>query len=280
MIPGTLALDARGASPSSDAMTTSLMFDVTRENFESEVVPQSANVPVLLDFWADWCEPCKSMGPVLERLLAKYGGAFVIGKIDTDQQSELAGLFMQRIFQVSSIPFFVLLKEGKPVDAFAGAGAGAVGEAEIENFLGKHGIQPIEGGESEDGEPTPEAILTDGRRAAMAGDATAVREALAAMPEGHDLAAEATRLLEGLEWLETELTDTPSPAGVLLEQGRTHLRAGDLKSAMETLLAALAADKDHAKGLGRRAMLLCFSLAGEDSEATEQFRRRMATVLF
>ena len=105
------------------------MIDVTIENFEAEVVAASSDVPVLVDFWAPWCGPCKSLGPVLEKLEVAYEGRFKLVKIDSDQEQQLAGMF-----GVRSIPTCVLLMNGQPVDGFMGA----LPEGQVREFLDKH----------------------------------------------------------------------------------------------------------------------------------------------
>lgn len=105
------------------------MIDITTENFEAEVIQASMSVPVLVDFWAPWCGPCKSLGPVLEKLEEDYAGRFVLAKINSDEQQELAGAF-----GIRSIPTCVLMMGGKPVDGFMGA----LPEGKLREFLAKH----------------------------------------------------------------------------------------------------------------------------------------------
>ena len=105
------------------------MIDVTIENFEAEVIAASMTQPVLVDFWAPWCGPCKVIGPLLEKLEAEYAGRFKLVKIDSDQEQQLAGAF-----GVRSIPTCILLMGGKPVDGFMGA----VPEGKLREFLDKH----------------------------------------------------------------------------------------------------------------------------------------------
>jgi putative thioredoxin len=115
------------------------MIDVTLENFESEVIAASMTQPVLVDFWAPWCGPCKVIGPLLEKLEADYAGRFKLVKIDSDQEQQLAGAF-----GIRSIPTCILLMNGQPVDGFMGA----VPEGKVREFLDKHlppaGPQPEE----------------------------------------------------------------------------------------------------------------------------------------
>lgn len=123
------------------------MIDVTIENFESEVIAASMNQPVLVDFWAPWCGPCKVIGPILEKLEAEYAGRFKLVKIDSDQEQQLAGMF-----GIRSIPTCVLLMNGQPVDGFMGA----LPEGQLRQFLDKH--LPAAADVAEE-EPAPEEPL-------------------------------------------------------------------------------------------------------------------------
>ena len=105
------------------------MIDVTMENFEANVIAASQTTPVLVDFWADWCAPCKSLGPVLEKLEADYQGRFQLVKINADTEQQLAGAF-----GVKSLPTCILLMGGRPVDGFMGA----LPEGKVREFLDKH----------------------------------------------------------------------------------------------------------------------------------------------
>jgi putative thioredoxin len=105
------------------------MMDVTMANFETDVIAASQTTPVLVDFWADWCGPCKSLGPVLEKLEADYQGRFKLVKINADTEQQLAGAF-----GVKSLPTCILLMGGRPVDGFMGA----LPLAQVREFLDKH----------------------------------------------------------------------------------------------------------------------------------------------
>lgn len=158
------------------------MIDVTLETFETEVVQASLSTPVLVDFWAPWCGPCKSLGPVLERLEAAYEGRFKLVKINSDDEQQLAAAF-----GIRSIPTCVLMVGGKPVDGFMGA----LPEGQLREFLDKHLPSLDELDAAFDAEQA-EALL-------QAGDADAalakLQESLAMNPANDDARFDYVRLL-------------------------------------------------------------------------------------
>src|SRR6185437_981835 len=107
--------------------------DTTLATFEQDVITASTLAPVLVDFWAPWCGPCRSLGPMLEKLETAYEGRFKLAKLNSDDQPEIAGQLSQA-FGVRSIPFCVMFHQGQPVDGFVGA----IPESEIRAFLDKH----------------------------------------------------------------------------------------------------------------------------------------------
>lgn len=130
--------------------------DITIANFETELIEASMQQPVLLDLWAPWCQPCRTLGPILEKLEVAYAGRFKLAKLDTDQQPEIASQLSQ-MFGVRSIPFCVLFKGGQPVDGFVGA----LPEAQVRAFLDKHVPSPDELAAEEDVQAA-QALLAEG----------------------------------------------------------------------------------------------------------------------
>ena len=131
------------------------MIDVTIANFQEEVIDASMTTPVLIDFWAPWCGPCKSLGPVLEKVEADYAGRFRLVKVDSDQEQQIG-----TAFGIRSIPTCILLMNGQPVDGFTGA----LPEGKVKEFLDKHLPPAAEETPAEEelalpGETNPEALL-------------------------------------------------------------------------------------------------------------------------
>lgn len=107
---------ARAASAAASGELTGIVRDVTEATFEADVLQQSMTIPVVLDLWASWCQPCKTLTPVLEALAADYGGRFVLAKIDVDANPRIA-----QAFQVQSIPSVFAVIQGQPLPLFQGA---------------------------------------------------------------------------------------------------------------------------------------------------------------
>ena len=158
------------------------MMDVTVENFETEVIAASMNTPVLVDFWAPWCGPCKSLGPVLEKLEADYGGRFKLVKINSDDEQQLAGAF-----GIRSIPTCVLMKGGRPLDGFMGA----LPEGKVREFLDRHLPSEDEVQAEADTEEAEELMESGDADAALA----KLQEALAINPANDDARFDYVKLL-------------------------------------------------------------------------------------
>ena len=171
------------------------MQDITHQNFEAELISASMQQPVLLDIWAPWCGPCKTLGPVLEKLEVAYAGRFALGKLNSDAEPEIASQLSQ-MFGVRSIPFCVMFKDGQPVDGFVGA----LPEAEVRKCLDKH--------------------VPSAGEAAAEEDAAAAEELLA---EGDTASA--------IEKLQAAVASDPANDGARYEYLRALLNAGDVETA-------------------------------------------------
>ncbi|PPJ43581.1 MULTISPECIES: thioredoxin [unclassified Pseudoxanthomonas] len=278
------------------------VFDATTETFEADVLRKSLDVPVLVDFWATWCGPCKTLGPILEKLAGEYNGAFVLAKVDVDKEQQIAAAF-----QIRSVPTVFLVKGGQIVDGFPGA----LPEGQLREFLASHGVMPAEGAPAEE-EPAP---LDPHAQVA------ALREAVSAEPDKDELkldlvlallktgeAPEAERLLDALpanlatddravkararlgfaaalkdapslEALRTAVQANPDDLRARHLLGVHALVAGDSESALEHFLEMLKRDRAYEDGLARKSLIDAFRVI-EDDALVSQYRRKMSSLLF
>lgn len=288
----------------SPTQPTPHVFDATAANFEAEVLDRSLQVPVLIDFWAEWCGPCKTLAPVLEKLAAEYNGAFVLARIDVDREQQLAGAF-----QIRSIPTIILVRDGQPVDGFPGA----MPEGQLREFLAGHGIVPGEPAdaappEAEAAPPDPhaEVLRLRGELEAKPDD-DGLRLDLAVALLATGATDEASRLLDALPAnLATDdralraraalgfaavLRDAPDRAALeaaiaadpadlrsrhLL--GARHMVEGRHEAALEQFMDMLRRDRAFDDGLPRKALIEAFRVI-EDAALVSRFRRQMSALL-
>lgn len=283
------------------------VFEAGEANFETDVLQASLQTPVLVDFWATWCGPCKTLGPILEKLADEYAGAFKLAKIDCDKEQQLAGMF-----GVRSIPTVVLIAGGQIVDAFSGA----LPESQVREFLKRHKIEPAARIEApaqdvDDNAPaeTPQAAVARIEQAlaaapddaglkldlalakARTGDTTNAQAMLDALPvelAGDDRA----KALAALLAMRQSLAAIPPAADLLARVERDprdfaaldglgvrKLLGGDAQDAMQHWLSILAADRGWNEGLARKRLLDAFRIVHDDALVSAT-RRKMSSLLF
>ncbi len=221
------------------------MIDITLQNFEADLIQASLQQPVLLDIWAPWCGPCRTLGPMLEKLETEYAGRFTLAKLNADDVPEIAGQLSQA-FGVRSIPFCVLFAGGQPVDGFVGA----VPEAQIRAFLDKHVPSEDEMAAEEDVQEA-EALLDQGQAdAALA----RLQDALAADPRNEAARFDFVKALLEQGQLDAALEAFAPVAAQATDKITPHVRFAALaqwlaavqaarNAELATLQAAIAANK-------------------------------------
>jgi putative thioredoxin len=277
--------------------------DVGDGDFEREVIQRSHERPVVVDFWAAWCGPCRALGPILERLADEHAGAFVLAKLDVDQAPGTA----QR-FGVRSIPLVLGFRDGEPVAEFLGAQP----EAAVRKFLAK--LLPTEAdrlaGEGDElaGEGHENAaeeryraalaletrhgraLLGLARLLATREDPDEALELLEQVVSPDGVAKEAAHLAAELRTraapgadpaaLRERLAREPQDLGARLALGRALSAAGQYEAALPELLAVVERDPELEDQAARRAMLDVFEVLGRDHPLTLEFRSQLARALY
>lgn len=260
------------------------IFDATASNFATDVVEKSKTVPVLVDFWADWCEPCKNLMPVLQSVVEQAAGALLLAKVNTDQEQAMA---MQ--MGIQSLPTVALVKDGQVADSFAGLKS----ETELKEWLAPHvSLAPAEP------EPVIDAgvsgLIQSGQLdSALAQlNSQAVDQVFGQLIQVHILkgdVASAQQIYDGLAegvqqspqgvranaMIQVASVDVAAQGAAAESQQR--LLSGQCEAAMEQLLQVLSQPGDHATV--KQLLIAGFGLF-EDPKTVASYRRRMSRMLF
>lgn len=289
------------------AKTDDLIKEGSDASFMTDVVEASRTQPVIVDFWAAWCGPCRTLGPMLEKAVRAAGGAVRMVKIDVDANPAYAGQL-----RVQSIPTVYAFKDGQPVDGFQGA----VPESQIKAFIdrltgGKAGNSDVEqllslGEESlslNDLGGAAQAfaqVLTleaDNQKAiaGMArvyladGDADQARQTIAMAPaDSREPAVQSVRAQLALasapagvsSELEARVAADPNDHQARFDLAQAQAASGDLRGAVDHLLAIVQADREWNDQAARKQLLTVFEAAGASSEIARDGRRRLSSILF
>lgn len=272
--------------------------DVSTSEFQQEVLLRSREVPVLVDFWAEWCGPCKTLSPLLERITDQAGGRFELAKVDVDANQELSAQF-----GIQSIPTVVAIRHGKEVDRFSGA----LPEASILTFI--DGVMPTE----------LDVMVDEARSALVAGDDSAAEHMLRQVLDqksdhqeaGTSLAAllidrgetdeamivlgklipdadverlQAAARLRGsagidLSELEAAVRADPADDSAQLELARALAAHAEYEPALDRMLEVVR-HKGDLKEDARLAMVDIFGVLGSDHPLTVTYRRQLASALY
>jgi putative thioredoxin len=285
-------------SPGAPAGTGGFVVDVTEQNFQQEVVERSVNVPVVIDFWADWCQPCKQLSPILERLADEYAGRFVLAKIDIDANQRIA-----QAAQVQSIPLVVAVIRGQIVPLFQGA----IPEAQVRQYVEEllrvaaaNGVtgtaQPVAAGPTadateEDTEPQGDPRYAEAEAALDQGDFDGAVKAFETVLDQTpaDTVAKIglaqAKLLSRVEKLNPDevraaAAAKPDDAQAQLAAADIDFAAGNVDDAFTRLVNTVRRTDGDERNTVRLHLLELFDAVGVDDPRVRKARQALSTALF
>jgi putative thioredoxin len=272
--PGSVS---QGGQPPATPAPGGVVIDVDEANFQSEVLERSLTTPVVVDFWAEWCGPCKQLSPVLEKLAVEGGGSWVLAKVDVDANPRLA-----QMFRVQGIPMVYAVVGGQPVDAFTGV----VPETQLRQWIDavlKAGGAEVESPEDPRLDAADEALINGDLDAAE----QAYRKILAESPA--DPAAAAGLAQVGLlrrvggadpQSVLAEAQANPDDVDAQLRAADVEILSGHADRAYSRLVDLVRRTSGDDRERIRKHLLSLFSMAGPDDPAVAAARRAMANALF
>lgn len=283
--PNDAGPGAAASGPSNAPSGSPHIIDVTEATFQAEVLNRSLQVPVVLDLWADWCGPCKQLGPVLEKLAIEGAGAWVLARIDVDANPAIA-----QALRVQGIPAVKAVFQGQLVSEFTGA----LPESQVRQWIGA--ILEAVGGAAPDASAQPDQPEAEDPRVLAAEDATergdydtavrAYRDILATEP-AHPLAGAALRQVELLARIAAQDTDVLPQAAARPDDVDAQLAAADLEVAegavdagFNRLLTVVRSTSGEERDQARLRLLDLFVVVGDEDPRVLRARRNLASALF